>query len=189
MTTDGDMSSAAGLEKAIEAIRAFDVGHVAVRFALPCTWGTGARDCNIARPQSYIDVSVKHCDAFEKFSPNVIIISNEVLAVGGDAMFEWTAGTVSWNMDITNMFMTQFGFRDFQTNGCMLGLGDPNAPGLLLRKAWIIATSSLFIYDALSAKVCPGDAHKGMRGVARQQRGIFRKMPAAYGRVDAQGVG
>ena len=99
ITADDAIAAAKGLQKVIDAIKAPDAGHIAAWIAMPCTWGSQARKCNkVIDARRYIERSVELWDNFVFMLPNIIILVQEVAALGGDILFEWPSGSYCWDL-------------------------------------------------------------------------------------------
>ena len=76
ITKDDDLRTAAGLQKALTAIRDPKAGHLTGWFALPCTWGSQARTCNKGiDAEKYLNRSIELWDEFQDLFSNAIIIA------------------------------------------------------------------------------------------------------------------
>ena len=160
ITKDDDFTTAKGLGKAINALKAPDAGHVTVWFAMPCTWGSIARTLNKSvDEEAFMNQSVKLWDQLVDLLANAIIVANEVRNLGGDIVFEWPTGNFFWNLEIMQGFVARFGRMSVPIDGCTLG--HTGMKGGLRYKPWTLMTTSPFAYDVFKNSKCPGDRHAG----------------------------
>ena len=161
LTKDDDVSSAEGLRKGIDAIRAPNAGHVTLWISMDRTWGSTSRRYNSddERLENFTDQSIKLWDKCQAVFPNIVVLAYEVRSNGGDIVMEWSTGNALWNPDFIKLFVDRFKLIPVEINGCTLG--HHGNKGGLLYKPWTLMTSSPYIYDVFQDCKCPGAEHKG----------------------------
>ena len=156
ITQEDDLTSTNGLQMALDPLNdPANFGFPIAWYALPCTWGSTARNMNSAiNPESYNRASERHWSLFEQLFPATLVITHEYLLAGGDIVFEWPTDNYYWRLLNIQLFCAVYKLLPVEINGCMLGMAD--AKGLPLKKPWTLMTTMPSIYESFKDSICDG---------------------------------
>ena len=180
LTIENDLTTAAGLEAALQAVRdtpSWQYLHVWA--ALPCTGGSPWQNIN-RRYESARKKIEKHLETFYKLADNFLKVAREVVKRGGDLSFEWPSGCSLWKTQVVQTMLEEFAMNRVDFHGCAAGL--KAASGAPIKKPWTVATTSAEVFKALQVFQCPGTgdhaAHAPCAGAETKKTELYTRVMA-----------
>ena len=160
MTSNIDMTTPAGLQYAMDHIRAC-TGHITLWGSMPCTGGSPWQYINEKIYLRNNDVASLqklqgHRTLFRKLFWSFMDLSKEVLKRGGIVCMEWPTPCQYWRDPQVVEFLQSFGFTKSKFHGCAYGL--TNAHGQPMKKPWTLATTNAIVARDV-VRTCDG-THK-----------------------------
>ena len=155
VTEKSDFTTAAGLNEALEFVRANP--GCDVFGSLPCTAGCSWWRVNRSRGVG-LEMLKIHRLKFRALIKNFVVLAREARLLGGDIHFEWPKTCDLWKDPEVQEMISEFQLEFGDCDGCSMGVvaQRKDARGLPIRKSWRVATSSAIMRDAVSENKCPG---------------------------------
>jgi hypothetical protein len=121
LTLEVDLTSAAGLAKAIEAVS--DPNAQVLLFgALPCTGGSAWQRYNMKRGRATQQKVQAHRDTFWILYANFVKVAAACRSNDGHIALEWPRGCSYWNEEPIKDFAREYALIDYDFDGCEYGL-------------------------------------------------------------------
>ena len=164
LTIDDDLTTQAGLEKAVEAVSHADVPTLLFG-ALPCTGGSPYQRMNWYRGAKTRKKIRKHWAIFRALWRNFKIVAETCIAQGGQVAIEWPRSCTYWRRPEVKACLIKWGCSPVHFDGCMYGLVSQQArtQGQPLRKPWTIA-STTDAFQRLRRKCNGAHSHARIEG-------------------------
>ena len=157
ITVDDDLTTDIGLNKALEAARAFVGPNILVWISIPCTGGSPWQRINVFKSERARALVEGHYRLFRALFHNVKIIAEYVRSHGGYIAIEWPKACAYWMEQDVVEFIHSQGLQSVYLDGCMFGLVSQHgsSAGQPIRKPWRVDTNSPVLCQHL-ARVCDG---------------------------------
>jgi len=160
LTADDDVTTPRGREKAMKAVES---KCCLLWASMPCTGGCPWQHINIKFPGMRAKLR-KYYAEFRAIWKCFVEVARKVIERGGHVAVEWPASCAYWSWDCVKEFASEVGLKFVRFDGCALGVVSLKT-GLPIRKPWKVATTSDFIVNAFSGRLCTGDhEHTTCRG-------------------------
>ena len=157
VTIDDDLTTDVGLEKALDAVRAFVGPNILVWISIPCTGGSPWQRINVAKSERARWLVEGHYRLFRALWNNVKKVATYVNKLGGYIAIEWPKLCAYWQEADVLSFVQVQGLQSVYLDGCMFGLVSKHGQsmGTPIRKPWRVDTNSPVLCQHL-ARVCDG---------------------------------
>ena len=139
LTIDDDLTTDAGLAKALAAVSDPDVPTLLFG-ALPCTGGSPYQHLNWYRGEKTRAKIREHRRIFKKLWKNFELVAEACIAAGGKVAIEWPRNCTYWKLFRVRQFIRRHDLHEYKLDGCMYNLRSKvkQKYGKLLTKPWSI---------------------------------------------------